>query len=656
MTRFLSVSTVVAVLAVGNGFFVPSFVGTRNARFPSPLKINEGRGLSSSPELNVTSSKIIDHVEGDAGERRANSTKQEFTRYEGNRAYSVGVANEEARASFLDACKYVRAARTNRDIDRWIFDMISNNPAIFNRWRIKAHIDFVKLLQDKQAYGAVSIFLQKIEKADVKVYTTAMFGFALSISHRHLALEVLNLMDERGVDPTSLTFIAVLGSVDGAKAVSSLMKRIESYSKVELTDEVFNSAIFACKRRGSDGETSRNWQTALNLFQIMRRKRIDPTIKTYHALLQVLGGTGQVHMAKSLLQQLHNTAGLVADNRVWAAAINICADRGDCDGALHFVREMNARGHRPNLLVCSVLLKAFALGARDELALQALDMMVRRDGSGSSDDGLSSYSFHLPPVLPDRIALNTVISACAKAKNFAGALEVLARMKDGEFLDPENGQVVTPDIISYHSILKFCTEPIVAMRLVKEMRLSRRNRGGAVTPSSVTYAHAINACQQAESPSSELAAKLLKWALDDGVTPTVYMFAPAIWAAQKSGDRSAALNFFVRMTELGCNPNSVAYNGVISALCDNGDVDHAVLIFKEMKERGMCVNAPVFKVSWAVVEGTKTKSVAESFSLLCSALQSQYSPLTPLTSERNISNESSALWIALKRLLGLVGQ
>jgi len=441
------------------------------------------------------------------------------------------------------------------------------------------------------------IFLREITQADVKVCTTAMFGFALSMNHRHLAISVLDLMDERGAEPTSLTFIAVLGSVDGAKATSSLMRRIEAYKKVELTEEVFNSAIFACKRRSSDGEPSTQWQTALNLLQVMRRKRIIPSLKTYHALLQVLGGTGQVPMAKSLLQQLHSTAGLAADDRVWAAAMNVCADIGDYDGALHFVREMYALGHRPNLLICSVVLKAFALGAQDKLALRALDMMTGRQVQGTPDEDFIPPTFHLPPVPLDRIALNTVISACAKATNLAGAIEVLERMKRGEFLDPENGQEVTPDLISYHSVLKFCTDPQIAVSLVKEMRLSRRNRLGVVTPSSMTYAHAINACQQAESPSSEKAATLLKWALEDGVKPTVYMFAPAIWAAQKSGDRATALKFFVQMTELGCSPNSVAYNGVISALCDSGDVEHAILIYEEMKERGICVNAPVFKVS-----------------------------------------------------------
>jgi len=128
------------------------------------------------------------------------------------------------------------------------------------------------------------------------------------------------------------------------------------------------------------------------------------------------------------------------------------------------------------------------------------------------------------------------------------------------------------------------------------MRLSRRTREGAVPPTSVTYAHAINACQGGRMPDVECATTLIAWALDDGVQPTVYMFAPAIWAAQKSGNREAALEFFLQMVDLGCSPNAVAYNGVISALCESGDVEHALLLYDDMRSRGMTTNAAVFKV------------------------------------------------------------
>lgn len=128
------------------------------------------------------------------------------------------------------------------------------------------------------------------------------------------------------------------------------------------------------------------------------------------------------------------------------------------------------------------------------------------------------------------------------------------------------------------------------------MRISRRSRYGAVPPNSVTYAHAINVCQKAKEADLKSAEIMLAWSADDGIQPTVYMFAPAIWAAQKSGNRAKALEFFVEMENIGCQANEVAYNGVLSALCDNRDVDHAILIYEEMKARRLCLNVAGFKV------------------------------------------------------------
>ena len=148
-----------------------------------------------------------------------------------------------------------------------------------------------------------------------------------------------------------------------------------------------------------------------------------------------------------------------------------------------------------------------------------------------------------------------------------------------------------------------------------------------VTPSSVTYAHAINACQQAETPNLGVATTLISWALDDGVQPTVYMFAPAIWAAQKSGESARALDYFLQMVDLGCTPNEVAYNGVVSALCDNGDVEHAILMYEEMKNGKMNLNSAAFKVRLPYSNSIiQTVICSTSLQYSCSVLPWPFTP------------------------------
>ena len=129
------------------------------------------------------------------------------------------------------------------------------------------------------------------------------------------------------------------------------------------------------------------------------------------------------------------------------------------------------------------------------------------------------------------------------------------------------------------------------------MRLSRRSRLGSVPPNNVTYAHAINVCQKAETPDMKSAEMFLQWAEDDGVEPTVYMYASAIWVAQRCGNCLKALEVFGQMESKGCKANSVAFNGVISALCDHGNVERAVKLFELMKNRNQRLSKGTAKVS-----------------------------------------------------------
>jgi pentatricopeptide repeat protein len=372
------------------------------------------------------------------------------------------------------AWRTVERLKSSRRINDWMQHLATNgkfsDPPIFGTWGIQDQIEFIKLLQDKGAYKAIMLFLDNSGRQHVKVCTTAVFAMTLSPNDRSKAIDILNKMDQQGVEPTSLTFIALLGSVDGPAATFQMIKRIETYTKVKWNAEIFNSAIYACRRspRGS-GPNDKDWQAALNLFQQMRRKHINPTIKTYHAVLQVLSRTGKVQMAKSILQQLKNTPNLKADDRVWAAAINVCAQAGDYEGAIEFMNEMQEDGCRPNLLHCSALLKAFAQTGQDQMALMALTMMLGEDGSTDTSIG-AEPGFRLPPTTPDVVALNTVLTVCSKAGNFEGAMLILKRIKAGDFRDPKSQEVISPDRITYHSLLVACRDPKAAKDIVKEVR------------------------------------------------------------------------------------------------------------------------------------------------------------------------------------------
>jgi pentatricopeptide repeat protein len=116
------------------------------------------------------------------------------------------------------------------------------------------------------------------------------------------------------------------------------------------------------------------------------------------------------------------------------------------------------------------------------------------------------------------------------------------------------------------------------------MRLSRRNRYGAVPPSNVTYTHAIASCRKAPQADLDTARFFLRSALDDGVEPNVFMYSATIWTAEKKGDSNAALQLLEQMKSSNCTPNVVSYNGVISSFAKAGNFKEAVALFLEMKK------------------------------------------------------------------------
>lgn len=133
------------------------------------------------------------------------------------------------------------------------------------------------------------------------------------------------------------------------------------------------------------------------------------------------------------------------------------------------------------------------------------------------------------------------------------------------------------------------------------MRISRRHRYGATPPTSITYVHAITACRKSQVPDLDSALFLLDSARNDGINPNIYMYSAAIWTAERAGNCTSALDILREMksppsTEFGCIANSIAYDGVISALASNGRDEEAIELFEEMKDSGIAPTSTTYQV------------------------------------------------------------
>ena len=469
------------------------------------------------------------------------------------------------------------------------------------KWSIHEQVEFVKYLQRRRAFKSILSFLsildfdqEKVENSNaskkkqnrfVKVYTTALFAISSSgIEHdpnekdqldvKAIALKILDQMERNAVPATTLTYVAIFKNLQGRKK-SDVMQMIRFLEKRELKlpkteriawdAEVYHAAMYACgKPMNHHRRANRNnyeysptnsnidWQTPLSLMQHMQRNGIQPNSKTYLAVLDVLvQNEAKVPIIKSIMNQWKNAREVgrcddSQEDRIWAKALNACAVVGDVCQALEFVGDM-LETSKPNLRHCTALLKSFARAkgvGRDHLAITALNaMMGNTTAVLEVQDGTIEYRVLLPRTDLDLVALNTVISIVVKAGSYEDAQCLFDRIQGGEFKD-SNENVLSPDRITYHTLLSGCRDPAIAKQIVKDMRFSRRNRLGAIPPNSVTYAHAINVCQRAAMPDLIAVNQLMNWASDDQIKPTVFMYASAIWTAQRCGDLYRCLELY----------------------------------------------------------------------------------------------------------------
>jgi len=575
------------------------------------------------------------------------------------------------------------AIQSQSEIEEWIVVHLqrqeTNNTSLstWTNWNIREQIHLVKYFQRRQAYSSILLFLslldfdgknnittvpirrrrqnQKNETSyphssqnnyrinSVKVYTMVLFSLSSitdqSYDKKKLALQILEQMFRNQVKPTTLTYVAVFRNVQGnQKDVLQIVRLLEEGEQNDgpiWNAEIYHAAIYACrnairkkyidstftkKDAISIESTNEDWQTALILMQQMKLKGIQPTSKTYLAVLDVFAsaqkqGKGKLTIIRSLIRQYDNSrqAGFLNgndDDRIWAIALNQHAVVGDYPQTLQLLQDMTVTC-TPNLRHCTALFKAFAKapsGAQDNLAMIALDAMMGNKTAFLQVPGTNKQSkLLLPRTDLDLVALNTVLLVL----NFEDAQQLFDRIQKGELVDSMT-RIISPDRITYHNLLVGCDDPDTARRIVIQMRLSRRNRYGAIPPNSVTYAHAINVCQRAKMPDLKIVNQLIDWAKDDRIKPTVFIYASAIWTAQRCGDLSRCLEFYEEMGRTGCIPNEVALNGVLSAFCDSGMHTRALEIFDIIKDRRLQVSVMGMKrLVFATIQSSKQPFAAD---------------------------------------------
>ena len=407
--------------------------------------------------------------------------------------------------------------------------------------------------------------------------------------------------DSFRIRPNSYTLSAVLlGIDDESEALEVLQQFEEKYGETEsaaeniVTVQVYNAAISACARSSfvkNEEKTNRvqGWQVGLSLYNKMKRNGPAPNDQTVLAVLQALAGYGQLRVAMSIFDEMKETSTVELKSKLYKPLLKTCATAEKAQAAENMIQQMRDDGIKITTEHMNLLLLALAKCKMHTRALEVLQEMIELQEIEQSE-------------APDIVTFNTVLSACANADEYEAARILLDDMREGIYLVPDdttNSLVeVRPDVISYNTVIS-CADPVSALELINEMRLTRRNRVGVISPNSISYTNAIARCRKASTSSDlddrryafDIAFTLFELAKESALDATVprvdlnvYLYSSLIWVAESVGNYKAAVQL---LRSMECSPNTVCYDGVISALSKRGLHREALYFYYEMQKLGL---------------------------------------------------------------------
>lgn len=155
------------------------------------------------------------------------------------------------------------------------------------------------------------------------------------------------------------------------------------------------SRLLACNDEIKMLRKQGNFPKALELFESMPSKGIEPDVVTYIQIIRIYGQIRQPDIALSFLAVMQ-TQGLSPNVKAYSAAISACEKGGQWEEALRLLELMQAKGQTPDVITFSAAISACNKGGRWQEALRLLDEMQAKG------------------VTPNEYSYSSAISACEK--------------------------------------------------------------------------------------------------------------------------------------------------------------------------------------------------------------------------------------------------
>nr|GMD86148.1 cysteine desulfurase 1, chloroplastic [Ipomoea batatas] len=234
------------------------------------------------------------------------------------------------------------------------------------------------------------------------------------------------------------------------------------------------------------------------------------------------------------------------------------------DESLYVLECMVKMGYKPDVAVCTRLIKGFFTVKKAEKAVKVMEL-------------LEKYGE------PNVVTYNAMITGFCKMNRVREANRVLNRMRI---------RGISPDVITYTIIIEcLCGRGKLglALKVLDQMKEERN-----CEPDVVTYTILMEATLRGGDIRG--AMKLLDEMLSRGLEPNIYTYNTILKGLCRKGMMDHAYELIRSLPARGCRPDVISYNTLLRAWVNSGDGDGGEKLLKEMVARGVQPNIQTYNL------------------------------------------------------------
>uniref|UniRef100_K3ZQP1 Pentacotripeptide-repeat region of PRORP domain-containing protein n=2 Tax=Setaria italica TaxID=4555 RepID=K3ZQP1_SETIT len=355
---------------------------------------------------------------------------------------------------------------------------------------------------------------------------------------------------------------------------------------------------------------ARRADEAVGLLRTMQARSVRPDVVTYGTLIRGLCDAAEVDGAVELLDEMYES-GIEPNVVVYGFLLRGYCKSGRWQDVGKVFEEMSRQGVEPDVSMFTGLIECLCKEGKIGKATKVKDMMVERGlepnavtynvlinslcKEGSVREAMALKKEMVENgVVPDVVTYNTLIAGLSGVLEMDEAMGLLEEMIQGDV-------VVEPNVITFSSVLHGLCK-IGRMFQAIKVREMMAERGCMCDL--VTYNCLIGGFLRVHKV--KMVMKLLNELASSGLEPDSFTYSILINGFSKMWDVDRAEKFLCTMRQHGIEPERVHYIPLLAAICQQGMMERATILFNEMdKNCGLDVFAYNTMIHGACISGDK---------------------------------------------------